>query len=95
LIRNPCANVAWSDQQGNRSAVLGVDLNKLGSTAHRLLINEMPDIGRYLVEIRPHLKLLPNSIDIEADDLGAQPRCPLKNHKTQMRLSTRPDDLAD
>ena len=69
MIRNPCANVAWSDQQGNRSAGLGVDLNKLGSTAHRLLINEMPDIGRYLVEIRPHLKLLPNSIDIEADDL--------------------------
>jgi diguanylate cyclase (GGDEF)-like protein len=44
-------------------------LNKLGFTAHRLLISEVPDIGRYLVEIRPQLKLLPNSIDIEADDL--------------------------
>jgi chromosome partitioning protein len=57
------------DQQGNLSAGLGVDLNKLNSTAHRLLINEVPEIGRYLVKIRPQLKLLPNSIDIEADDL--------------------------
>src|SRR5512136_3345310 len=38
-------------------------------TAHRLLINEVPEIGKYLVEVRPQLKLLPNSIDIEADDL--------------------------
>ena len=44
-------------------------MNKLGFTAHRLLISEVPDIGRCLVEIRPQLKLLPNSIDIEADDL--------------------------
>jgi chromosome partitioning protein len=57
------------DQQGNLSSGLGVDLNKLTSTAHRLLINEVPEIHRYLVEIRPQLKLLPNSIDIEADDL--------------------------
>ena len=38
-------------------------------TAHRLLINEVPEIGKYLIEVRPQLKLLPNSIDIEADDL--------------------------
>ncbi len=57
------------DQQGNLSAGLGVDLNKLSTTAHRLLINEVPEIRRYLVEIRPQLMLLPNSIDIEADDL--------------------------
>jgi chromosome partitioning protein len=57
------------DQQGNLSAGLGVDLNHLNSTAHRLLINEVSDIHRYLIEIRPQLKLLPNSIDIEADDL--------------------------
>jgi chromosome partitioning protein len=57
------------DQQGNLSAGLGVDLNKLNLTAHRLLINEVPEIRRYLVEIRPLLHLLPNSIDIEADDL--------------------------
>jgi chromosome partitioning protein len=57
------------DQQGNLSAGLGVDLNQLALTAHRLLVNEVPDIQRYLVEIRPQLKLLPNSIDIEADDL--------------------------
>jgi chromosome partitioning protein len=57
------------DQQGNLSAGLGVDLNQLNSTAHRLLINEVSEIHRYLVEIRPQLKLLPNSIDIEADDL--------------------------
>src|SRR5262245_8846024 len=57
------------DQQGNLSSCLGVDLNKLSLTAHRLLINEAPEIRRYLVEIRPQLHLLPNSIDIEADDL--------------------------
>jgi len=57
------------DQQGNLSAGLGVDLNQLSSTAHRLLINEVSEIRRYLVEIRPRLNLLPNSIDIEADDL--------------------------
>jgi chromosome partitioning protein len=57
------------DQQGNLSAGLGVDLNELTLTAHRLLVNEIPEIHRYLVEIRPQLKLLPNSIDIEADDL--------------------------
>src|SRR6266487_5718039 len=57
------------DQQGNLSAGFGVDLNQLNCTAHRLLISEVPDIGRYLVEIRPQLKLLPNTIDIEADDL--------------------------
>src|SRR5205809_5246643 len=57
------------DQQGNLSAGLGVDLNQLSSTAHRLLINEGPEIRRYLIEIRPQLKLLPNTIDIEADDL--------------------------
>jgi chromosome partitioning protein len=57
------------DQQGNLSAGLGVDLNELTLTAHRLLVNEIPEIQRYLVEIRPQLKLLPNSIDIEADDL--------------------------
>jgi chromosome partitioning protein len=57
------------DQQGNLSAGLGVDLNKLSLTAHRLIINETPDIRRYLVEIRPQLHLLPNTIDIEADDL--------------------------
>jgi chromosome partitioning protein len=51
------------------SAGLGVDLNELTLTAHRLLVNEIPEIQRYLVEIRPQLKLLPNSIDIEADDL--------------------------
>src|SRR5436309_8416729 len=57
------------DQQGNLSAGLGVDLNKLGFTVHRLLISKVPGIGRYLVEIRPQLKLLPYSIDIEADDI--------------------------
>ena len=57
------------DQQGNLSAGLGVDLNKLSTTAHRLLINETPEIRRYLMEIRPQLRLLPDSIDIEADDL--------------------------
>jgi DNA-directed RNA polymerase specialized sigma24 family protein len=56
------------DQQGNLSAG-GVNLNELTLTSHWLLVNEIPEIRRYLVEIRPQLKLLPNSIDIEADDL--------------------------
>ena len=57
------------DQQGNLSAGFGVNLNELTLTAHRLLVNEISEIQRYLVDIRPELKLLPNSIDIEADDL--------------------------
>jgi chromosome partitioning protein len=57
------------DQQGNLSAGLGIDLNQLDMTAHRLLVNEVSEIGRYLIEVRPQLKILPNSIDIEAEDL--------------------------
>ena len=70
FAKSGCRTLAIDlDQQGNLSAGLGVDLNKLSSTAHRLLINEAAEIRRYLVEIRPQLHLLPNSIDIEADDL--------------------------
>jgi cellulose biosynthesis protein BcsQ len=36
------------DQQGNLSSGLGVDLNQLNMTTHRLLIGEVLDIGRYL-----------------------------------------------
>jgi chromosome partitioning protein len=57
------------DQQGNLSAALGVDLNELKLTAHRLLIDEQADISSFLVEPRPRLKLLPNTIDIIAEDL--------------------------
>jgi cellulose biosynthesis protein BcsQ len=71
------------DQQGNLSGGLGIDLNKLNSTAHRLLINETQDIRRYLIEIRSQLHLLPNSIDIEADDL-------LEAKKVNRELLLRP-----
>ncbi len=57
------------DQQGNLSAALGADLNKLKLTAHRLLIDDEAEIGSFLLEPRPRLKLLPNTIDVEADDL--------------------------
>ena len=57
------------DQQGNLSAALGVDLNQLKLTAHRLLINDEAEIGSFLLEPRLRLKLLPNTIDVEADDL--------------------------
>ena len=63
-----------STSRGNLSAGLGVDLNQLKSMAHRLLINEAPEIRRYLIEIRPQLNLLPNSIDIEADVFWRQRR---------------------
>ena len=39
------------DQQGNLGAGLGVDLNQLNSTTHRLLISEVLDIHRYLIEV--------------------------------------------
>ena len=57
------------DQQGNLSAALGIDLNKLTLTAHRLLISEEAEIEKFLVEVRPRLRLLPNTIEIDADDL--------------------------
>jgi chromosome partitioning protein len=57
------------DQQGNLSAALGADLNDLSLTAHRLLINGEAEIEKFLIEVRPRLKLLPNTIDIDADDL--------------------------
>ena len=57
------------DQQGNLSAGLGVDLNQLRLTAHRLLVSERGDMESYWIDVRPRLKLLPNSIDIEDDDL--------------------------
>lgn len=60
------------DQQGNLSAAMGVDLEELALnqlTSYRLLIDENADIGKYLVDVRPKLRLLPNTIDIDADDL--------------------------
>ena len=57
------------DQQGNLSAGLGVDLYQLKLTAHRLMVSEAAEMESYWIDVRPRLKLLPNSIDIEADDL--------------------------
>jgi chromosome partitioning protein len=57
------------DQQGNLSAALGTDLNNLPLTTHRLLIDEEADLEKFLIDVRPRLKLLPNTIDIDADDL--------------------------
>ena len=52
------------DQQGNLSAALGTDLNNLSLTTHRMLIDEEAEIEKFMVEVRPRLKLLPNTIDI-------------------------------
>src|SRR6188474_1062811 len=57
------------DQQGNLSAALGADLNQLKLTTHRLLIDDEAEIGSFLLEPRLRLRLLPNTIDVEADDL--------------------------
>ncbi|MEW6735810.1 MAG: ParA family protein [Acidobacteriota bacterium] len=57
------------DQQGNLSAALGVDINEITLTSYRLLIDEAAEIDPYLVEVRPRLKLLPSTIDLDADDL--------------------------
>src|SRR4030095_13206806 len=76
------------DQQGNLTAGLGVDLNRLNSTAHRLLISEVPEIRRHLVEVRPQLHLLPNSIDIEADDLWEAKKV---NRELLLRRQLKPD----
>src|SRR6185436_9242247 len=57
------------DQQGNLSAALGTDLNNLSLTAHRMLVEEGAQIEKFLIEVRPRLKLIPNTIDIDADDL--------------------------
>ena len=57
------------DQQGNLSAALGADLNQLKFTTHRLLINDEAEIGSFLLEPRLRLRLLPNTIDVEAGSL--------------------------
>ncbi|MEW5979349.1 MAG: ParA family protein [Acidobacteriota bacterium] len=57
------------DQQGNLSAALGVDLNGLTLNTHRLLVDPQAQPDNFLVEVRPRLSLLPNTIDIDADDL--------------------------
>lgn len=57
------------DQQGNLSAALGIDLNELRLTTHRLLIDDEADMSRFLIEARPRLHILPNTIDVDADDL--------------------------
>ncbi len=43
--------------------------DNLKLTAHRLLIDEQADISLFLLKPRPRLNLLPNTIDIVADDL--------------------------
>jgi hypothetical protein len=45
------------------------NLNELKLTAHRLLMDDEAEIGSFLLEPRPRLKLLHDTIDIEADDL--------------------------
>ncbi len=49
------------DQQSNLSAGLGVDLNELNSTAHRLLINEAPEIRRDLASAGSNLSFRENA----------------------------------
>ena len=58
------------DQQGNLSAALGVDLNNLSLTTHRMLVDEEAQIEKFLIEVRPRLKLLPNTIDIDAETIA-------------------------
>jgi cellulose biosynthesis protein BcsQ len=45
------------------------DPNELKLTVHRLMMDDEAEIGFFLLEPRPRLKLLPDTIDIEADDL--------------------------
>lgn len=75
------------DQQGNLSAALGTDLNQLKLTAHRFLIEEGGEIDHYLLEPRPRLKLLPNTIDIDADDLLEARKV---NRELQLRKKLKP-----
>ena len=58
------------DQQGNLSAARGVDRSQRAE-AHRpsAADDDEAEIGFFLLEPRPRLKLLPDTIDIEADDL--------------------------
>jgi AAA domain-containing protein len=70
------------DQQGNLSAALGTDLNELKLTAHRLLMDDQAEINTFFLDPRPRLKLLPNTIDVEADDL--------LEAKTKLSSSTPP-----
>jgi chromosome partitioning protein len=75
------------DQQGNLSAALGVDLNELKFTVHWLLINDEADISSCLIEPRLRLRLLPNTLDIQADDLLEAVKV---NRELKLRKKLRP-----
>jgi cellulose biosynthesis protein BcsQ len=53
------------DQQGNLSAGLGVDLNELTLTAHRLLVNEVPEIQRYLSKFVLNSNFFPTPLTLK------------------------------
>jgi chromosome partitioning protein len=70
FAKSGCTTLAIDvDQQGNLSAAFGVDLNHLTLTTHRLLIDDKADASTFLLQVRPRLHLIPNTIDIDADDL--------------------------
>jgi hypothetical protein len=43
---------------------VGTDFNELSLAAHPLLMDDEAEIGFFLLEPRPRLKLLPDTIDI-------------------------------
>jgi chromosome partitioning protein len=51
------------DPQGNLAVGLGVDPRAIQNTSFRLLLNDQPNINDYIIQVRPNLDLIPNSLE--------------------------------
>jgi len=51
------------DPQGNLAVGLGLDPRKIQNSSFRLLLSDNPDPADYVVNVRPNLDLIPNSLE--------------------------------
>jgi chromosome partitioning protein len=57
------------DPQGNLAVGLGVDPRELKKTSFRLLMDDAPEIEDYIINIKPKLDLIPNSLESNMESL--------------------------
>src|SRR5215218_927345 len=57
------------DPQGNLAVGLGIDPRELKKTSFRLLMDDTPEIEDYVINIKPKLDLIPNSLESNMESL--------------------------